>query len=93
MSRMLELPDCVYAKLERAAAASGLTPADWIDANLPEAIVSAPSQNGTAPAQTLAERFSSRLGVIDTGGRARAGEDIGPRFAKHLQAKRRAGRL
>ena len=92
MSRMLELSDCVYAKLERAATAAGLTPADWVDANVPED--PAPeSKDADAPKPTLAERFAGRVGVIDTGGRARAAENIGERFAEHLAAKRRAGRL
>jgi hypothetical protein len=92
MSRILELPDVVYAKLERAAAAAGLTPADWVDANTPEDHASE-SKDADAPQPTLAERFAGRVGVIDTGGRARAAENIGERFAEHLAAKRREGRL
>jgi len=90
MSRILELSDVVYAKLEKAAA--GLTPAGWLDANVPEDQASE-SQDGEAPKPTLAERFPGRVGVIDTGGRARAAENIGERFAEHLATKRRAGRL
>jgi hypothetical protein len=92
MSRILELPDVVYTKLEKAAAAAGLTLADWVVGNVPEDHASE-SPNGDAPKPTLAERFAGRVGVIDTGGRARAAENIGERFAEHLAAKRREGRL
>ncbi len=92
MSRILELPDVVYATLERAAAAAGLTLADWVVGNVPEDHASE-SHNGDATKPSLAERFAGRVGVIDTGGRARAAENIGERFAEHLAAKRREGRL
>jgi hypothetical protein len=36
MSQHLELPDAVYAALQRAAQESGTTPAGWIAARLPE---------------------------------------------------------
>lgn len=92
MSRMLELPDPIYAALEEAASSSGLTPAGWIAAHLPQA-KAINGNNGQRPALTLAERFEDHIGVIDTGGKARAAENIGERFAEHLAAKRRAGRL
>ena len=34
MSRRIELPDAVYIELDKAARASGTTPADWIVAHL-----------------------------------------------------------
>ena len=37
MSRTLELPDPVYAALEAAARASGMTAADWIASHLSQA--------------------------------------------------------
>jgi hypothetical protein len=92
MSRILELSDPVYARLEKAAAAAGLTPADWVDANVPDdSTLECPDADDAKP--TLAERFAGRVGVIDTGGRARAAENVGERFAEHLAAKRRAGCL
>jgi len=93
MSRLLELPDPVYAALEQVAASSGLTPAGWIAAHVSRATAVNGNNNGQRPTLTLAERFAGRIGVIDTGGRARAAENIGERFAEHLAAKRRAGRL
>ena len=35
MSRTIELPDAVYAALEKAAQANGTTAADWIAAQIP----------------------------------------------------------
>jgi len=35
MSRTIELPDAVYAAVEKAAQASGATAADWIAAQIP----------------------------------------------------------
>jgi hypothetical protein len=37
MSRTIELPDAVYAALEKAAQANGTTAADWIAAQIPAA--------------------------------------------------------
>jgi hypothetical protein len=36
MSRTVELPDAVYAALERAASADGTSAADWIAAHVPQ---------------------------------------------------------
>ena len=35
MTRTIELPDAVYAALQKAAQANGITPADWIAAQIP----------------------------------------------------------
>jgi uncharacterized protein (DUF433 family) len=48
MSRTLELPDATYAALERAAQASGTTPAGWIAAHLPAAAQGERAKTGTA---------------------------------------------
>jgi hypothetical protein len=44
MSRTIELPDAVYTALEKAAQASGTTPADWIAAQIPATV----SANGAS---------------------------------------------
>ena len=95
MSHMLEFPDPLYAALKEAASASGTTPLGWIAANLPRATVADDEKDEVEaePKKTLAERFAGRVGLIDSGGRMRAAENIGERFAEHLEAKRRAGRL
>lgn len=93
MSRMLELPDPVYAALSKAAAACGLTPAGWIAAHLPETGASTQPLSSVERPQTLADLFAGRVGQIDSGGGERLSEDTGERFAEHLEDKRRAGRL
>ncbi len=92
MSRMLELPDPVYAALHEAAATRGLTPAAWIAAHLPRAV--APTQSGAEPPpRTLADLFAGRVGQLGSGGRERLSEGTSEKFAEHLEAKRRAGHL
>jgi hypothetical protein len=46
MSRTIELPDAVYAALEKAAQADGTTPADWIAAQIP---ATTPARGETFP--------------------------------------------
>ncbi|MFO0849394.1 MAG: hypothetical protein U0871_12690 [Gemmataceae bacterium] len=84
MSRTLELPDALYAALERAAADRGLDPVGWLAAALPPA---APDQE-----KTLAERFAGRTGRI-TSGRSDLSADTGRQFAEGMEEKRREGRL
>ena len=48
MSRKIELPDAVYAALEKAAQANGTTAADWIAAQIPEA---PPANSAAFPAK------------------------------------------
>lgn len=81
MSRMLELPDTVYAALQEAAEASGLTPAVWIANHLPEA--SAQTGEEPEPPRTLVERFAGRVGQVASGGRVRLSEDGGQKRAGH----------
>lgn len=93
MSRMLELSDETYARLLAAAVASGLTPVGWIAARLEQTAVLDGEESDPEPTRTLAERFAGRVGVIDSGSRMRAAENIGERFAEHLEQKQRDGRL
>jgi hypothetical protein len=53
MSRSIELPDAVYAALEKTAQANGTTAADWIAAQIP----AMPPTNG--------ETFSPRQEWLD----------------------------
>jgi hypothetical protein len=85
MSRMLELPDDVYARLLDEAAACGVTPVEWIVSRLPRAAASSGDEPSAKPTQTLAERFAGRVGVIDTGPRARAAEPPPQTLADFLE--------
>lgn len=89
MSRTLELPEAVYAALERAAADRGMTLVAWITAR---AFSTQPPMPDDAPAGTLAERMAPYLGVIDSG----IGDlsvNCGEKFTDYLEEKRRAGHL
>jgi hypothetical protein len=48
MSRTIELPDAVYAAIEKAAQANGTTAADWIAAHIP---ATTPANGETIPAR------------------------------------------
>lgn len=88
MSRMLEPPDTVYAALQEAAEASGVTPAAWISNHPPEA--SARPGEEPEPPKTLAELFAGRVGQVASGGRERLSENTGQKFADYLEAKKRS---
>jgi hypothetical protein len=91
MSQSLELPDPVFAALQREAAARGITPAAWIAAQLG----SSPSTNGAnhSRTETMADRFKGRTGIVATGGAGDWSEEIGERFTDHLTDKKQAGHL
>lgn len=89
MSRTIELPDSVYEALREEAAASGITPADWIASRLSGAWTEG---EGEAPT-TLAERFAGRFGQVASGRQGRFSEEGGRKFADGLEGKRRAGHL
>jgi hypothetical protein len=91
MSRILELPDAVYAALEREAAARGLDPVAWIAAHLPvQAGMSANAENGKP--RTMLDLFAGHIGVIASG-IGDLSEDTGRKFAEGMEQKRREGRL
>lgn len=92
MSRSIELSDEDYARLERAAEAEGITPAEWIGRHVPACPEAQPCTNGT-PARSLAERFAGRTGVIASGGHERLSERHSDVFGEMLEAQRQAGRL
>jgi hypothetical protein len=93
MSEMLEIPDPVFAKLRKAAAASGLTPVDWIDAQLPQALESDEVAAIPESPKNLAEFLEGHIGVIDSGSAEPLSENPPELFTQYLEQKRRAGRL
>lgn len=94
MSQTLEIPDTLYVALKEAAAASGLTPIEWIATRLPQAQQDQErrAEPTTGPA-TLADLFAGRGGHIRSGGRQRLSEECGEKFTDYLEEKRRAGHL
>lgn len=94
MSHTLEIPDTLYAVLKEAADASGLTPVDWIAAQLPQTQRTAKVEIEQASGPgTLADLFAGRVGRIRSGGNERLSEECGTKFTDYLEEKRRAGHL
>ncbi len=94
MSHILEIPDALYAALQKAADASGTTPLGWIAAHLPNTTGAEElyKQGDTEP-KTLADLFAGRVGRIRSGGEERLSEDCDAKLTDGLEAKRGAGRL
>lgn len=90
MSRSVELPDSDFERLEEAAAAEGVTPAEWIAERLPACPEAQACGNGK-PAKTLADLFAGHIGRFSSGhGRPRI-EDLRESFGEYLEAKHHAG--
>lgn len=89
MSKILELPDSVYAALKRAAEASGTTPEGWIAAHLP----AEPKILANPEAKTLADLFAGRIGRIQGGGKESYSENSREKFVEYLEEKKRKGHL
>jgi hypothetical protein len=83
MTRVLELPESVYAALQKVAESQGLTPAAWIAANLSVA-VNQETADDTGNEKTMADRFAGRLGRI----RGNHNQNGGDQFADYLEQKR-----
>ena len=91
MSQMLEVPDALYAALQRAAAASGLSPLAWIAAHLPTSQTSSnKSLDQERGPKTLADLFAGRVGRIRSGGKERLSEECGGAFTDYLEEKQKA---
>ncbi|ETX05731.1 hypothetical protein [Candidatus Entotheonella palauensis] len=94
MSHMLEIPDTLYAALQKAADASGTTPLGWIAAHLPNPVDAEDLRKEyDAEPKTLADLFAGRVGRIRSGGEERLSEDCGAKFTDSLEAKRGSGSL
>src|SRR5207244_12016908 len=65
MSHILKIPDDLYAALQEAAKASGLTPLDWIAAHLGK---NGEGQADSTSARTLADLFAGRRGRLRSAG-------------------------
>ncbi len=80
MSRSVELTDAEYERLEQAAAAEGVAPAEWVAGRLPTRSNEPKPCVHARPAETMADLFAGRVGVIDSGGERRSehqGEVLG----------------
>jgi hypothetical protein len=100
MSRQIELPDPVYAALEEAAAAAGITPAEWLAAQLelartskpeamplPEPVYTALVEAASASGSTPTEWIAARLPEpepTETGSDGETPRTLADRFEGYL---------
>ncbi len=94
MSKMIEVPDELYAELTEAAAEDGTTPLGWIAARL-RLLRRNRHVNARLNGQTLAERAAELglVGVVNSGGAERLSEQHSEVFGEMLETQRKAGRL
>lgn len=102
MSRTIELPDDVYARVEEAATSSGNSVAEVIASRFPVPATPPPvSENGSEPPsangavqqpRTLADEFAGRVGVV-TLPETDLSERTGELFAREVLAKYERGHL
>ena len=92
MSRMFEVPEELFERLERAAAAQRLTPLEWLDANVPAASSNGPALPAEHP-RSMGERLAGRLGRLGSGTGEPPSDRAADSFAEYLEEKQRAGRL
>lgn len=93
MSRTLELPDEVYADVEKAAAAQGTTPVGFIADAAARALPPSTGDATNGPRKTLRERFAGLIGGFHSGSPEPLSENTGEKFTDYLEQKRREGRL
>jgi hypothetical protein len=91
MSKTIEMPEDLFAHLDRAAAAKGLTPRVWMDEKLPQALIGSAGVDGEP--KTLADLFAGRVGLFSSGSGEPRLETLRESFADHLEEKHRDGRL
>jgi hypothetical protein len=93
MTRSIELSEEDYARLERAAAQEGITPAEWMVRRIPRwAAEPKPCANGK-PAKTMADLFEGRIGRFNSGNGQPGSDDVRESFGEYLEQKQREGRL
>jgi hypothetical protein len=89
VSRLLHLPDNLYERLERAAAAAKTTPIEWLDRHIP--------QRGDLPEArpgSLYDLIKDHIGVFDSGGGIKKmPEDPNDALFNILLEKKRKGTL
>ena len=75
MSKTLELPEELYARLEEAAETSGTTPEGWLDQHLPKPQPKPPTGDG----KTLRQRLEGLIGNFSSGGQSRQPRPVSPK--------------
>jgi len=92
MSKIVEVPDEVYARIEEAASQSGNTVAEAVAARFPQKRP-APVLSGSAmPPRTFADLCEGLIGAVSLD-RTDLAERHSELFAEGMEEKRRQGRL
>jgi hypothetical protein len=91
MNVAVELPESDYQRLQKAAAAEGVTPAAWIAARLPAHVEVQTCSNGK-PARTMADLFADRVGLVASD-RSQSSAEIVDGAKPATMAERLAGRI
>jgi hypothetical protein len=90
MSRIIELPDDVYARIEEAASVSGNSVAEVIASRFP----AAPQPvSGNEQPRSMADLLADKLGSVASGGLDAIAARPGDVFSDYLIEKKRNGRL
>ena len=96
MSRMIEVSDQDYARIQRAAEIAGVPVDEWIVGNLPLNGSGGrvddqplPRQDGK-PTKTMYDLLKGHVGVVDTGGTGRLSERHSDVFGEMLEEQQRA---
>jgi hypothetical protein len=98
MSKMIEVSDQDYARIQHAADADGMPVGAWVVENLPleeaEQEPAAPLLGVDGqPAKTMYDLFKGRIGVVNSGTGQPSSSNISESFAEYLEEKHRRGHL
>jgi hypothetical protein len=86
MSITIELPPDLETQLREKASKLGQDPSAYI-----AGLVNQDLRRTEGEPQTLAEMFSGRVGLVNSGGAERLSENTGDKFTDALEQKRREG--
>lgn len=89
MSRMIEVSEDVYIRIEALASAAGITMTEWVERLVPK-----PHRviGGKENPQTLADEFNGRVGMVSSE-RGDLSTRVKELYGKSIMEKRRTGTL
>ena len=89
----VNLPDDVFANVEKAAASQGTTPVAFVADAAARALPPYTAEAPDSPKKTLRQRFAGLIGGFHSGSAEPLSENSGEKFTDYLEQKRREGRL
>jgi len=93
MSKSVDLPDDVYARIEETAVASGSTVVEAIAKRFPQPAPPLAANGNGEPPRTLADMMEGLVGVIAGDGPTDLAENHSKYFGEYVEEKHRTGRL